>query len=446
MRTRTTARGIAATGAALLALTACGGGGDDGGDNNAGDSGSDEKQINIYGTDGNMGNALGEDFSGDDGALAGMKGTTPLTDLGQDFKDRLLEVDPDLQDYNYSAETYDAVVLSALASQMAGTNDANVFKAYVNGVTFGGDKCTDFASCLEIINAGGNPDYDGVSGPLAFTDAGEPAAASFALLQFGDDNTIDDSATEFVLAGDEENAATDEGPAPAPAGTTGGPLTIGYLLPLTGNLAFLGPPEIAGFDLAIQDINAAGGVLGAPVAAEGADSGDTSTDTATQSVDRLLQANVNVIVGAASSGVSQTVVDTITGAGVMQISPANTSDIFTTYDDNGLYFRTAPPDLLQARALADLILEDGNNTVGILALNDPYGTGLAENTRNNLIDGGLSEEDVPDPVIYDPQAANFDAEVQQMVDLNPDAIIVIGFEESSKIIQSLNAEGIGPQR
>ncbi len=136
--------------------------------------------------------------------------------------------------------------------------------------------------------------------------------------------------------------------------------------------------------------------------AEGADSGDASTDTATQSVDRLLQANVNVIVGAASSAVSQTVIDTITGAGVMQISPANTSDIFTTYDDNGLYFRTAPPDLLQARALADLILEDGNNTVGILALNDPYGTGLAENTRNNLLDGGLSEEDVPEAVIYDP--------------------------------------------
>ena len=62
MRTRTTARGIAATGAALLALTACGGGGDEGGDNNAGDSGSEEKQINIYGTDGNMGNALGENF------------------------------------------------------------------------------------------------------------------------------------------------------------------------------------------------------------------------------------------------------------------------------------------------------------------------------------------------------------------------------------------------
>ena len=444
MRTRTTARSIAVTGAALLALTACGGGGDEGGGTaEGGDSG--EKQINIYGTDGNMGNALGEDFT-EDGQLAGMKGTTPLTELSSDFTDRLLEIDPDLQDYNYAGETYDAVVITALAAQMAGTNDANVFKAYVNGVTFGGDKCEDFASCLEIVKGGGNPDYDGKSGPLSFTDAGEPAEASFGILQFGDDNKIDSDATEYVLAGDEANAATDEGPAPAPAGAAGAPLKIGYLLPLTGNLAFLGPPEIAGFDLAISDINAAGGVLGAPVGSEGADSGDTSTDTATQSVDRLLQAGVNAIVGAASSGVSQTVIDTITGAGVMQISPANTSDIFTTYNDNGLYFRTAPPDLLQARALADLILEDGNNTVGILALNDPYGTGLAENTRNNLLEAGFSEEDVPEAVIYDPQAANFDAEVQQMVDLNPDAIVVIGFEESSKIIQGLNAEGIGPQR
>jgi ABC-type branched-subunit amino acid transport system substrate-binding protein len=447
MRTSTTARGVAIAGAALLALTACGGGGDKGGDKNAGGSNGGEKQVNIYGTDGNMGNALGEDFK-DKGSLAGMKGTTPLTQLSDDFKKRLLEVNPDLVDFNYSAETYDAVVLSALAAQLAGTNDANTFKTYVNGVTFGGDKCEDFKSCMDIIKNGGNPDYDGFSGPLDFAEAGEPAKASFGILQFGDDNKIDDSKTDFVLAGDEANAATDEGPGGGKAANpnaTGGPLVIGYLLPQTGNLAFLGPPEIAGFDLAIKDINAAGGVLGQQVKSEGGDSGDASTDTATQTAERLLQAGVNVIVGAASSGVSQTVIDRITGAGVMQISPANTSDIFTTYNDNGLYFRTAPPDKLQARALADLILEDGNNTVGILALNDPYGTGLAENIKNNLVDGGVAEEDIQD-IIYDPQAANFDSEVQKMVDFDPDAIVVVGFEESSKIIQGLNAQGIGPQR
>ena len=82
----TTARTIAVSGAALLALTACGGGDEDGGGTGGG-GGSEEKQINIYGTDGNMGNALGEQFQ-DEGALAGMKGTTPLTDLAPDFKDR----------------------------------------------------------------------------------------------------------------------------------------------------------------------------------------------------------------------------------------------------------------------------------------------------------------------------------------------------------------------
>jgi ABC-type branched-subunit amino acid transport system substrate-binding protein len=442
MRTGTTARGIAVTGAALLAITACGGGGDDEGGDTGTDSG--EKVVNIYGTDGNMGNALGEDFS-EEGSLAGMKGTTPLTDLSSDFVDRLREVDPELQDLNYAGETYDAIVLTALAAQAAGTNQATVFKDYVNGLTFGGDACEDFASCAELLASGGNVDYEGASGPLSFADAGEPAEASFGILQFGEDNALDDDATEFVLAGDEGNAATDEGPDPVPTATAGSPLVIGTLLPLTGNLAFLGPPEVAGAKLAVQDINEAGGVFGQPVQLVEGDSGDASTDTATQTVDRLLQSGVNAIVGAASSGVSLTVIDAITQAGVMQISPANTSDQFTTYNDNGLYFRTAPPDTLQARALADLIIEDGNNTVGILALNDPYGTGLAENTLNNLVDAGLSEDDIVS-ITYDPQAANFDSEVQQMVDFNPDAIVVIGFEESSRILEGLNSNGVGPQR
>ena len=131
-------------------------------------------------------------------------------------------------------------------------------------------------------------------------------------------------------------------------------------------------------------------------------------------------------------------IDKITGAGVMQISPANTSDQFTTYNDNGLYFRTAPPDLLQARALADLIGQTATTPSASSARNDPYGTGLAKNTEKNLVDrrsvrGRRQERHLR------PQAANYDAEIQQMADFNPDAIVVIGFEESSRIIQGLNA-------
>jgi ABC-type branched-subunit amino acid transport system substrate-binding protein len=443
MRTGTFARAFAVSGAALLALTACGGGSDSG--SAAGSSSANgEKQVKVYGTDGNMGNALGKDFQAP-GSLAGMKGTAPLTNLSGDFKDRLKQLNPNLQDYNYAGESYDAVVLTALAAQMAGSNQATVFASYINGITVGGEKCSDFASCLKIIKAGGNPDYDGITGPLSFTDAGEPAQASFGLLQFGSDNKLDDAKTTYVIAGDVANATKNEGPAAAAAVATGAPLVIGTLLPETGNLAFLGPPEVAGVQLALNDVNAAGGVLGAPVTLVTGDSGDTSTDTATQTVDRLLQSGANAIIGAASSGVSQSVINKIVGAGVLQFSPANTSDIFTTYDDKGLYFRTAPPDTLQARALADMIGADGNNTVGILALNDPYGTGLAENTANNLKSDGLADDAIK-TIIYDPQAANFDSEIQQMAGFNPDAIVVVGFEESSRIIQGLNAQGVGPQR
>jgi hypothetical protein len=445
MRTGTTARSIAVTGAALLALAACGGGGDGGGGDTEADSGP--KEIKIYGTDGNVGDPLGEQFS-EEGALEGMKGTTPLTDLSSEFKDRLLEVDPKLGNtFNYAGESYDAVIITTLAAAMAQSTDATKFGPYVNGVTFGGDKCEDYASCLAIVEGGGNPDYDGVTGPLAFADPGEPAVASFGTLQFGPDNKIDPELTEYLVVGDEENAASDEGPDAAAFGSGDGtgPLKIGTLLPLTGSLAFLGPPEVAGVQLAINEINEGGGVLGAPVEVVSGDSGDTSTNIATQTVASHQQAGVHAIIGAASSDVTKTVIDTVTQAGILMFSPANTSNDFTTYEDNGLYFRTAPPDLMQGQVLADLITQEGNQSVGILAQNGEYGTGLAEVIVENLDNAGLGE-DVVKSEYYDPNASDFSDVVQKMKDLNPDAIVVIGFDESGRIIQAMNEQGIGPAR
>jgi hypothetical protein len=442
MRTSPALRAAALAATSLLAVSACGGGGDNA--SAAGDGTGDAKQVNVYGVDGNMTNSLGEDFTAKK-SLAGMRGTVPYTELTDEFRDRLLGVDPSLVNFNTSGETYDAVVVTALAAQLAGSNQATVFAPYVNGVTFGGTPCTDYASCTKVIAAGGNPDYDGFTGPLAFTDPGEPSVASFAVEGFTDDNKLDEGNRDVVQAGDSANASTDEGPAPAAPGTTGAPLLLGTLTPQTGSLSYQGPQQVAALQLAVHDINAAGGVLGNDVQLSIGDSGDASTDTATQTADRLLQQNVNAIIGASSSGVSLAVIDKITQAGVLMISPANTSDQLTDYADGGLYFRTAAPDVLQARALADLIGGDGNNTVGILALNDPYGIGLADNTRKDLIGDGLDAASI-EQVVYDPTAANFDAEVQKMVDLNPDAILLIGFEETSKIVEGLNAQGIGPQR
>jgi ABC-type branched-subunit amino acid transport system substrate-binding protein len=221
-----------------------------------------------------------------------------------------------------------------------------------------------------------------------------------------------------------------------------GELVIGTLLPQTGSLAFLGPPEFAGVDLALKDINDAGGVNGKPVKKFDSDSGDTKTDTASQSVDRLLSNKVDAIVGAASSSVTLSVIDKIVGDGVLQISPANTSDTLTKYDDKGLYFRTAPPDVLQGRVLGDLMLADGNSTVGMLVLQDAYGTGLAASTKKSFEGGGGK---VVESVVYDPAAASFSTEVGKIKAADPEAIAVIAFEETKKIIPELVKQGIGPK-
>jgi branched-chain amino acid transport system substrate-binding protein len=237
-----------------------------------------------------------------------------------------------------------------------------------------------------------------------------------------------------------EPEPTDAGPTAA-VNTGDGTLAVGSVLPQTGSLAFLGPPEFAGVGLAVQDINEAGGVLGNDVTLSQGDSGDTTTDIANQTVDRLLAEGADVIVGAASSAVSFTIIDKITGAGVVEFSPANTSADFSTYADNGLYFRTAPSDVLQGRILGQLVLQDGAATVGIMALQDAYGEGLANQAEATITESG---GEVTNKIIYDPQAQNFDAEIQQLIDSDPDAIIVIGFDETSRILSTMIEQGIGP--
>ncbi len=220
-----------------------------------------------------------------------------------------------------------------------------------------------------------------------------------------------------------------------------GVLKIGTLLPITGDLSFLGPPEVAGARLAVQDINAAGGVLGKDVVLIEGDSGDTNQDIANPEVDRLLAEGVDAIIGAASSAVSKLVIDKITGANVIHFSPANTSPDFTTYPDNGLYFRTAPSDLLQGKVLADQVAKQGNETAAVIFRQESYGQGLAQAFKENFEAlGGTVDPFIP----YAVDTENFDAEVDQIVAADPDAIVVIGFAESANILTTMHERGIGP--
>ena len=394
-------------------------------------------------------NTTTTEAAADAGELTGAKGTTPapettaeVTAFQEEMQAHADEVGIELDDtFAYGPEAYDSTMIIILAAQAAGTDGAAAAAEIVN-VTKDGTACSTYAECLELVTAGEDIDYEGVSGPTDMSGNGEPIIGSYAVQVYGDDNRLDPEEETFKLVeASDEFKEMDVDPVEA---TRAGDnvLTIGTLLPETGNLAFLGPPEIAGVQMAVADINEAGGFGGTDVVLVQGDSGDTTTDTAVQTVTSQLQQNVDAIIGAASSSVSASVIDQVVGAGVTMFSPANTSKQFSDYPDKGLYFRLGPSDILQGQVLSEVIAEDGNASLVILNFDDDYGNGLAEDLTSSFEAGG---GEVIDQITYDPQAQTFDAEVQEALAADADAIALIGFDETSRLLVTLVEQGLGPQ-
>ncbi|WP_298886403.1 ABC transporter substrate-binding protein [uncultured Serinicoccus sp.] len=277
------------------------------------------------------------------------------------------------------------------------------------------------------------------------------ALSALAMLAACGGDTADETATEETAA--EDTAAEDEGDgssdesmeteeeAAGGDGNTSDTFTFGYVLPETGQLAFLGPPQIEALGLAIEDINAAGGVLGQEVPAPVAGDEAGQEAAAQQAADRILSEQPSAIVGAAASGMSLAIIDRVTGANVMQCSGSNTAPTFTDYEDDGLYIRTAPSDALQGPVLANTIVNDGYSNIAIVARADDYGSGLAEATATALENAGAT---VALNETYDPLAREFNAVVSSVEAAQPDAVVVIAFEEGGQILQGMFEAGLTP--
>ncbi|NRD26740.1 ABC transporter substrate-binding protein [Frigoribacterium sp. VKM Ac-2836] len=221
------------------------------------------------------------------------------------------------------------------------------------------------------------------------------------------------------------------------------PFAIGTMLPLTGTLAYLGPPAIAGANQAISDINAAGGVLDQPAEiSTSTDSGDSNDMTvSSNAATQLIDAEVPVVLGAESSSVTLNVVDQLTSNCIIEISPANTASSLSGY--SSYYYRTAPPDSVQGSALGQQITADGNANVAFLVFNDTYGTGLRDSTQESIessggtvVYGGSGKgEEFP------PGQTTFSSEVSAAIAAEPDAIVILAFDETKSIVPELKSQG-----
>jgi ABC-type branched-subunit amino acid transport system substrate-binding protein len=402
--------------------------------------------VRLYGADGNTADSLGAAIKAP-ATINGMVGTTPLTPISDDFRQRLMATDPSLTGFSYAGEAYDAAVISALAVQLARTTDPATVAKYINGVTIlapGGVECTTVKDCLDGIAAGRDIAYRGVTVHSGFTDAGEPSTTSYGTLHFGRDNKIDTGKTEFVSAGNNENASKLPSPAPGQPNSKAktDALKFGILLPRTGALAALGPPIFAGAHLAIKEINELGGILGKPIDFEDADDG-TDPVKAGAALDKLFQEGIGIVIGPSTSGESVALIPKAVAANRILFSPSATSAALTKADDHGLFFRTAPSDSYQSQALADVIMRGGARKVFIVARADSYGNGLLDGVTADLVTAGVKRADIESKTYpADQKTYDYTAIAKAVLAFHPDAVLVAGFEESAQVIQAMEKEGL----
>lgn len=222
-------------------------------------------------------------------------------------------------------------------------------------------------------------------------------------------------------------------------------LRLGQLAPISGPLAPIARSLTAPVELAVADMNAAGGVRGRPVQLAVAD--DASDPTAGEAALRkLLDTDaVDAVIGPASSNTALALLDPIRDARVPTCSGSNSASELSSSDSGGYYFRTAPPDRFQGPALARLVATDGKRTPAILVRRDSYGAQLSEALRATW--RRLGVRPAGSVVTYDPNGTAFDPAVQAIADQHPDAIVLVARQQDGvKVLRSLIAGGLGPDR
>ncbi len=205
---------------------------------------------------------------------------------------------------------------------------------------------------------------------------------------------------------------------------------IGIILGFTGPIESLTPDMAAGAELAISEVNEAGGLLGGhTVAAVRGDSTCIDNAAASAAAERLITADgVSAIMGADCSGVTGAILQNVARPnGVVMISPSATSPALTTAEDDGLFFRTSPSDARQGEVMANVISERGIGKVAISYVNADYGKGLADSFQSAFeAIGGKVTLSSP----HEDGRADYSAEVGALASAGGEALVVAGYADS----------------
>jgi branched-chain amino acid transport system substrate-binding protein len=220
---------------------------------------------------------------------------------------------------------------------------------------------------------------------------------------------------------------------------SGEPITLGTLLAISGDVAFLGTDSVHGVELAVDNLDGTldgtpGQVLGHDIDIVQED--DLCSTEGGQAGATNLVANdaVVAVIGTSCSSAALGVADKITSdAGVLMVSPSNTNPALTSAEAHqAFYARTAHNDKIQGAIVAEFAFNDLGATTGAIIVDEsPYAQGLGQAFDDNFSNlGGTitgTEQIKSDQTDFKPvlnSLAQGDPEVLYFPDFNPACALI----------------------
>ena len=216
---------------------------------------------------------------------------------------------------------------------------------------------------------------------------------------------------------------------------------IGALLPLSGDTAAYGENARNAIDLAVEQINGAGGINGAKVRVAYMDT-KAMTGVGVTAFERLIEGrSISAVIGPMSSPVTLAVAPLAEAEHVVLVSPSASNPEITTVGD--FVFRTCLSDEYEGLVLARLAVETlGHQTAAVMYIDNEYGRGLVD------VFGAAYEERGGVIVAREPfaaEATEFAEPLARIAEATPQVILLVGYAQMGDVLVEARAAGLTQQ-
>lgn len=218
------------------------------------------------------------------------------------------------------------------------------------------------------------------------------------------------------------------------AATTAQP-TFGLILPLTGASASLGEDMRRGAEMAVDAVNAKGGVLGAPLKLAIEDSAGNAQNALTAAKKLVSVNGAGVVMGDLSSGITVPLREALAREGILHVNYGSSS-VALRRPGGGLAFSVIGLDDLIAKFSAKAVIDQGQKKAVIFLPNNAFGKSMSETfaAKYSELGGTIAQS-----MLYAEGQSSYRRELQQLARHKPDVIVYFAYGQEAAIA---NREGM----